>query len=83
MDTIVKKTGQLFTVLTRVTDGRMAHGLIDGESYRGHLYDVYQIDKSDKMVELVYTQMRPAIFGVNELEELGVDCILHSRLKSA
>jgi hypothetical protein len=83
MDTIVKRTGQLFTIFNRVADGRMLHGLIDGESYRGYLYDVYQIGKSDKVVEFVYTQMRPAIFGVNELEELGVDCILHSRLKSA
>ena len=65
-----------------MTDGRVPYELRDGESYRGLLYDGYYTDKSDKAVEFVYTKVMWEIFRANELKELAVDCIFHSRLSN-
>jgi hypothetical protein len=78
---IVKNTGQLFQPLWD-SDYRNAGELSLGNSYFGHVYDVREVDRSEEMLEFVFTKLGYAAFTADELTELTVGIRLHPRLRS-
>jgi len=82
----VKKTGQVFNATNEWeidgSFGRVAHGLVDGKLYGGHLFHTHELKESTDLVELVFTGIEWATFKAEELQEFAAARIrLYPRLR--